>query len=105
MLGLGGRPCDASIDALPPLLLQLAIRRKWSRTSRRAFNQHLAFRLYGDDDNDDSDDDDGDNDDDDDFDCDDDEDDGYSCLVLNLATLPAALPFFIISPNMVGANF
>ena len=54
----------------------------------------------GDDDNGDSDD-----DDDDDFDCDDDEDDDYSCLVLNLATLPAALPFFIISPNMVGANF
>ena len=47
----------------------------------------------------------GDNDDVDDSDCDDDEDDDYSCLVLNLATLPAALPFFIISPNMVGANF
>ena len=58
----------------------------------------------GDDDGD-SDDDDSDNDDGNDSDCDDNEDDGYSCLVLNLATLPAALPFFIISPNMVGANF
>ena len=66
MLGLG-RPCDASIDALPPLLLQLAIRRKWSGTSRRAFNQHFAFRPYGDDDGD-NDDDDADNDDDDDDD-------------------------------------
>ena len=64
MLGLGC-PCDASIDALPPLLLQLAIRRKWSWTSRRAFNQHFAFRPCGDDDND-NDDDDDDNDDDDD---------------------------------------
>ena len=99
MVGLGS-PCDASIDALPPLLLQLAIRRKWSGTSRRAFNQHFAFRPYGDDDGDKE----GDNDDDD-SDCDDDEDDDYSCLVLNLATLPAALPFFIISPNMEGANF
>ena len=96
MLGLG-RPCDASIDALPPLLLQLAIRRKWSWTSRRAFNQHFAFRPYGDDD--------VDNADGDDSDCDDGEDDDYSCPVLNLATLPAALPFFIISPNMEGANF
>ena len=103
MLGLGC-PCDASIDALPPLLLQLAIRRKWSGTSRRAFNQHFAFRPYGDDDGDnddddsDKDDDDGEDDDDDDSDC----DDEYSCLVLDLATLPAALPFFKISPNMEG---
>ena len=103
MVGLGS-PCDASIDALPPLLLQLAIRRKWSGTSRRAFNQDFAFRPYGNDDGDNGDDDDDDNDDDD-SDCDNDEDDDYSCLVLNLATLPAALPFFIISPNMEGANF